>query len=288
MDITLALGGGGMRGVAHIGVLRVLEREGFRIRAVTGTSVGAIMGVLYASGYTPDEIEHFATEMGQPWLYTLPFSEGPGLLGMHRIEHLLRTYLGNRTFNDLKIPCAVVAVDLRSNREIILLEGDLVGALLGSIAYPGLFPPKQLDQYSLIDGGTLDPVPVRAARTLVPDLPVVAVSLMSPLKQPATPLSVRPRARITLANQIAQLNIMQAFRVFTDAVDIGQHQISEFRLGQDAPEVLIRPEVEGINLLDRINAVEVASRGERATEAALPYLRRVVAWPARLRRWLGL
>src|SRR5690349_18982212 len=114
MDITLALGGGGMRGVAHIGVLRVLEREGFRIRAVAGTSIGATVGAFYASGFSPDEIERMMVAVDQSRLYGWPFSEGPGFLGMRGIAHILKTHLGGRTFDDLKLPCAAVAVDLKS------------------------------------------------------------------------------------------------------------------------------------------------------------------------------
>jgi NTE family protein len=288
MDITLALGSGGMRGVAHIGVLRVLEREGFHIRAVAGTSMGAIIAAFYAYGFPPDEIEHIVAAVDQSHLYGWPFSEGPGLLGVHKIAELLRSHLGDSTFDNLSLPCAAIAVDLKSNREIVLQEGRVVEAVLGSMSIPGLFPPREVGQYSLIDGGVLDPVPVRAARALAPGLPVVAVSLMSPLEQPATPLMPQLPDSNPIAGQIARLNITQAFSIFAEAVDIGQRQMAELRLKADAPEVLIHPGTDEINLLDRIDVAEVAGRGERAAELALPELRRAVAWPARIRRSLGL
>lgn len=286
MDIVLALGGGGMRGAAHIGVLRVLEREGFRIRALAGTSMGASVAAFYAFGFSPDEIQAVMTSVDQNRLYGWPFAEGPGFLGMRGIARLLQTHLGNATFDDLKLPYAAVAVDLRSNREIILREGRLVDALLASMAFPGLFPPQELDRYSLVDGGTLDPVPVRPARTLMHGLPVVAVSLLTPLKKPATPESIRPNTRNTLVDQLAQLNLPRAFQIFADAIDIGQREIGELRLKEDAPEVLIHPVVDEINLLDRIDVAEVAGRGARATEEALPALRRAVSWPSRM--WRGV
>ena len=288
MDISLALGGGGMRGIAHIGVLRALERKGFRIRAVAGTSIGATMAAFYAAGFTPDEMERFSGNLNQPWLYSWPFSEGPGLFGVGKIAALLKTHLGDKTFNDLNLPCAAVAVDLKSNREIVLQEGSVVDALLGSMAFPGLFPPQEIGQYSLIDGGTLDPVPVRAARALAPGLPVVAVTLLSPLEQPFTPPMLQISSSGLLANQLARLNITQAFSIFTNAVDIGQRQMAELRLKVDAPEVLIHPDVDDINLLDKIDVADVAGRGERAMQNALPELRRAVSWPAQIRRTLGL
>ena len=288
MDITLALGGGGMRGVAHIGVLRALEREDCHVRAVAGTSFGAIVAAFYAAGFTPDEMERFVGNLNQPWLYGWPFSEGPGLFGVGKIAALLKTHLNDKTFSDLNLPCAAVAVDLKSNREVVLQEGPVVDALLGSMAFPGLFPPREIGPYSLMDGGSLDPVPVRAARALAPGLPVVAVSLLSPLEQPVTPPTFLVSAPNLLVEQLTRLNITQAFTVFADAVDIGQRQMSELRLKVDAPEVLIHPDVDHINLLDKVDVADVAKRGERAMQAALPELRRAVSWSARVRRTLGL
>jgi NTE family protein len=288
MDITLALSGGGMRGAAHVGVLRVLDREGFRVHALAGTSIGAIVGVLYAFGYTPNEIEHIARDIDQSKLYGWPFSDGAGLLGVRGVAHLLKVHLGESTFDDLKVPCAVAAVDLNSNREIILNEGRLVDALLASMAIPGLFPFRVLDKYRLVDGGILDPVPVQAARALAPAFPVVAVSLMSPLQQPVTPPSLQTSTHNTLIDQLARLSPTQAFRTFVSAVDIGQRQMAEMRLKADAPEVLIHPDVDHIGLTDRINVGDVVRRGERAAENALPDLYRAVAWPARIGRSLRL
>ena len=286
MDITLALGGGGARGVAHIGVLRVLEREGFRIRAVAGTSIGSLVGALYALGKDAAELEAIFTELDQSRLFGWPLSEGPGLLGLRGVAEILRTHLEDKTFRDLPLPCAAVAVDLTSNREIILREGSVLDAILGSIAIPGLFPPKELNQYLLIDGGTLDPVPVRAARALAPGLPVVAVSLLTPLDAPSTPPSLLSSRHNPLAKQFSRLNITQAVRIFAGAVDIAQRQMSELRLVIDAPEIIVRPQVDDINLLDKVDIAEIALRGERAAEAVLPELRRAVSLPARtVRQW---
>lgn len=286
MDISLALGGGGARGVAHIGVLRVLEREGFRIRAVAGTSIGSIVGALFALGKNAAELEALCTALDQSRLFGWPFSEGPGLLGLRGVADFLLPHLGEKTFADLQLPCAAVAVDLTSNREIILQEGRVIDAILGSIAVPGLFPPKELDQYLLIDGGTLDPVPVRAARALAPGLPVVAVSLMAPLDTPSTPLSLPLSNANPLAQQFSRLNIAQAVRIFADAVDIGQRQMTELRLMIDAPEVLVRPDVNDINLLDKVDIAEIALRGESAMQAVLPELRQAVSLPSRAARQL--
>lgn len=284
MDITLALGGGGARGAAHLGVLRVLEREGFRIRAVAGTSIGSIVAALYAQLKNSADVYRVIESVDQARLYGWPLSDGPGLLGIRGIQDFLHQQFGDLTFADLSLPCAAVAVDLNSSREIILQEGRVVDAIMGSIAIPGLFPPKQYNEFTLIDGGTLDPVPVRAARALAPGLPVVAVTLMYPLDTPKTPLTMSLPVAVPFAEQLNRLNITRAFNIFVDAVDISQHQMTELRLKADRPEILIHPDVADIKFLDKVEIAKLASRGEEATEASLPQLRRAVAWPARLAR----
>jgi NTE family protein len=285
MDICLALGGGGTRGVAHIGVLRVLEQAGFSIRAVAGTSIGSIVAALYASGRSPTEIEELFSAVDQSKLYGWPLSEGPGLLGVHGIQDFLEKYLVGTNFEDLKIPCAAVAIDLNSNREIILEKGSVIDAILGSIAVPGLFPPKEIDGFRFIDGGTLDPIPVRAARGLAPGLPVVAVTLMAPLDTPAIPIGIvsMPAAN-PIALKFARMNISQAFQIFADSVDIASRQMAELRLAIDEPELIIRPVLNGINLLDKVDVKEIAQRGEAAALEALPELIKAVSLPARFTR----
>ncbi len=284
MDITLALGGGGTRGAAHLGVLRVLERENYRIRAVAGTSIGSLVGALFAMGRSVDEIEDLFDAVDPVKLYGWPLSDGPGLLGMRGIAEWVHERLGGLTFADLKIPFAVAAVDLDSNREIILQTGSVADAVLGSMAVPGIFAPKKMHDYTLIDGGVLDPVPVRAARALAPGLPVVAVSLLPPLEEPSTPALAGLPVPAPLIEQITRLNIAQAFRIFIDAVDIGQRQMTELRLKLDNPEVIIRPDVGHINILEKVDVHKVARLGERAAQAKLPELEQAVSLPATLMR----
>ncbi len=181
-----------------------------------GTSIGAIVGTLYARYRNAEEVTRVIQSVGPVqavWLAAL--RSRPGLLGVRGVQEFLIQHLGELTFDELSIPCAAVAVDLNSNREIVLQQGRVVDAVMGSIAVPGLFPPKKYNEYLLIDGGTLDPVPVRAARALAPRLPVVAVSLMPPLDAPKTPLcSAHPRVPEPLVQQIARLNITQAVQIF--------------------------------------------------------------------------
>ncbi len=123
MQLALALGGGGAKGNAHIGVLRVLEREGFRVGAIAGTSFGGIVACFYAAGYTPDQIETIFAEVDQSRLYGRVPEENASFLGLSRVRHWLNDTLGERTFADAHMPCAVTAVDLRTSREIVIREG---------------------------------------------------------------------------------------------------------------------------------------------------------------------
>jgi NTE family protein len=288
MDITLALGGGGSRGAAHVGVLRVLEREGFQIRGIAGTSVGSIIASMYAAGFSPDEIEHRIASIDFTRLYGRLLSDGPGLLGTAGIQNWLRMQLGERPFVSLRIPCAVVAVDLISRRQITFREGSVVDAILGSIAVPGILPPHPYGEYQLIDGGTLDPVPVRAARDLAPSLPTAAVVLAAPPDKPYTSWQVPLPVPQMIAHRITRFRITQAFGIFLEAVDIGQRSITALRLEVDQPDVLIRPDIAGISFLGEIDVKDVVRRGEAAAQGALPDLKYATSWRARLARRLNL
>jgi NTE family protein len=279
MEITLALGGGGVKGIAHIGVLRVLERSGIRVRALAGTSAGGLWGALYAAGYHPDEIEVFFKGIDPTTIYNRRPGEGPSWLGLAGIYGLLQDKLGDRTFEDLAIPFAVTAVDIDRAEQVILRQGKVLEAVLATIAVPGVFSPVLRQGRTLIDGGVLDPVPVAVARSLAPKLPVVAVVLSPPLAEWGGP--ERPRLLNALpfvANYVARLRIAQATNIFLRSIDIGGAMLTELRLALDKPDVTIRPAVPHIGLLDQVDISAVARLGAEAAEAALPEIRKAVGW----------
>lgn len=286
MDLTLALGGGGAKGNAHLGVLRLLEAEGFRVRAIAGTSFGGIVACFYAAGFSPDEIEELFAGVDQARLYDRDGDDSSSFLGLSRVRHWLDRTLGSRTFDEARIPCAVTAVDLRTSREIVIKRGPLRDAILCTIALPGVFPSFMHDEWELVDGGLLNPVPVAVARSLAPTLPVVAVSLTAPLGRPprAIPLPFLEGLPSPLAARISQLRVAKAMDVFMRSIDIGGRQIAELRFKLEKPEVIIRPEVQDIGVLDQVDVHEVAKLGEEAARAKLPELKSVTAWTARLRR----
>jgi NTE family protein len=288
MDISLALGGGGAKGNAHIGVLRRLEKEGFKIRAIAGTSFGGIVAVMYAAGHTPDEIEDIFAEVDQEHLYGRLPDEKPSLLGLAGVRKWLDEVLPGRTFADLKIPCAVTAVDLNCGCEVILEDGLVKDALLATIAVPGIFPAHPWHEWELVDGGVLNPIPVSVARLLVPSLPVVAVTLQAPIGEPAHSLGVPVPSGLPkpIIDRLSHFRYAQAFDVFLRSVDVGNRAVAEYRLEVDKPEVVIRPDVSDIELLEQVDVREVARRGDEAVETVLPELKRMASWTSRLRRSL--
>jgi len=286
MEISLALGGGGSKGFAHLGVLRCLEKEGFKIRAVAGTSAGGIVSTLYAAGYNPDELLDRFKEFDQSRLFGRQPGDGPSLLGVAGINHLLADLLGDRTFDDLRIPCAVTAVDLRLEKEVVLKRGRVVEAVLATIAMPGIFPPQERGDHYLIDGGLLDPVPVSPARSLRPTLPVVAVALSSIEPQPLDVLDPPAfLAQIPLLRQIARLRVAQAFNIFIHSLEICARYLTVMKLQSDKPDAIILPSLEDIGTLDKVDITEIALRGEQAAAAALTDLRSMFRFSRRLERY---
>ncbi len=275
--IAVALGGGGARGNAHIGVLRVLEREGYQISAIAGTSFGALVAAFYAVGYSPDEIEEKFSEVDQSKVYELGLRANPSLLGLSKVRKWLDETLGEKTFAETRIPCAVTAADLNCNCEVTLNLGMLKNAVLASVAIQGIFPPYEMDDHHLVDGGILNPVPVSVARELAPKLPVIAVALTAPLSSTLSyylPTSLSAMIPQSIARRITRLNISQALDIFLQSIDISNRAITELRLEKEPPDLLIRPAVEKIGLLDQVVVADVARLGEEALESLLPELKK--------------
>ena len=289
MDITLALGGGGVRGSAHIGVIRRLEQEGFRIRGIAGTSFGGIVAVHYAAGYRPNDMEEMFASLDQSQLYGRTPDDGPSLMGLAGVKQMLEEHLGDRTFANLRIPCVVTAVDLKSGSEVVLSSGRLVDAILATTAMPGIFPVRYIGDLELVDGGTLDPVPVAPARALNPRLPVVAVSLNVPIGSAARMWSIpmpryMPRA---LIQHFGRMRYGRMVDVFMRSLDIVSRAVSDYRLEVDKPDVIIRPCVDNIDTLDVIDVHEVVRLGEKAVDDVLPQLKQKFSLRKRIRRALG-
>ena len=166
--IGYALGGGAARGLSHIGVLKVFEEHGIFPNIITGTSMGALIGALYAGGTSVGDIERLALRLGFGRLalladITLPFS---GLIGGRRVTSLLKSFLGDLTFSQMKYDFACVATDINTGEQVVLREGSLVDAVRASISLPGIFTPVKIKGRYLVDGGLVNEVPVSVCREM--------------------------------------------------------------------------------------------------------------------------
>jgi NTE family protein len=279
-SIVLALGGGGARGLAHIGVIRQLEQAGFHIAAIAGTSAGAIVGAIYAAGYNTDQIETVMAEIGQRDFFARTHDDGPSLMGLSGLRRALQTLIGDKTFTDLMLPFACTAVDIKTDQELIITHGPVMDAVQASAAVPGIFPPIRMGSYELVDGGVLDPVPVSVARWLAPNHPIVAVCLHPIPEQwgqlPA--LSITPPTPIPVPSpvmeQFSRLRIAQALRIFAHSMDITARMVAELRLQIDKPDVIIRPEVGEYGLLETSNPDLLVQKGELAASLKIEEIRR--------------
>jgi len=281
-DITLALGGGGSKGYAHLGVIRALLDLGFNIKGIAGTSAGGVAGAIFAAGYSPEEVLDAISSVSQENLYG--FGKGPALLNPTGIHRVLEGFLREIEFSDLQIPCALTAVDLKGRTEITIRKGKVLEGVKATIAIPGVFPPVDLDDYQLVDGMVLNPVPVGIARSLAPQLPVVAVSLSPEPERWKAVLPWDSRPANPLLRPISRLRFARAFDVYLRSMDMTLHMLGEIRLQVEKPAVIIRPDVSHIGSLDRVDFKEVALLGDQAVKqsyAALKKIKKRSRWKSR-------
>lgn len=243
----LVLSGGGARGLAHIGVLEVLEAQGFQAQVVAGTSMGAMVGALYASGRKPHKILEIARST--PWLRLLYLLPRPGLISQRGLRELLAKHLPAR-FEQLPIRLVVTAVDLEAGKVAYFSSGDLVGAVLASLAYPGLVAPVRFEGRTYMDGGILDNLPVDAARFMQAQY-VLAVDVTPEVCLPGVPRG----------------SIGQVRR----AIDIMQNHLTAARRSLYPPELYIRPELPGVGIEQFGRLEEIVEAGRKAAlKAQIP------------------
>lgn len=272
MGIALALGGGAALGWAHIGVLRALQEHRIPIRAITGTSIGALAAVCYAAGRL-DPLERIARSTN--WLRVLSYLDihfRPGaMLGGRGILRELEMHLGRLQFQELLIPSAVVACDLVAGEPLIIDRGPVTPAIMASIAIPGLFRPVQYEGKFLVDGGVVMPVPVAAARKIAPNLPIVSVNLQGDYhgRRVATAIRARP------ARNHPSMAVVRASTMLLMA------ELARHSLALDPPDHALTLPVGHVEIHDFTRADELIAIGRRTVEAELDAIRALVdrsAW----------
>jgi NTE family protein len=292
--IGIALGGGGAKGFAHIGILKVLENAGIQVDIVTGTSIGAIVGAVYASGNL-GKLESTATSIKLtelPKLLSPSWSLGGVFSGKNAVEMLIEL-AGCELIEDLKLPFGAVSADLESGELETFRSGPLDQALKASFAIPGIFTPVLQDNKLLVDGGTLEPVPVKLNRSLGADL-VIAVDLFSDSSTSVIetdeteedkrlwPAEVKTAAQylIGLAEKLPLADRLQgpnALEIMEKTVCVSQKILSELKLKANPPDLVIAPAVSHVGFLDFHRGGPVVDIGKIAAEEKLEEINQMIA-----------
>ena len=250
--VALALGGGAARGFAHIGVIEVLEENGIHPDIVTGTSAGSLVAALYASGHTGKELEQIALNMDESALTDWSFP-GRGLIRGVALGDYVRAQVGNRSFDQMRIPLGIVATDLDSGKPILFRRGDVGTAVRASSAVPAVFQPVKLGTHEYVDGGLTSPVPVRAAREMGGDV-VIAVDI-----------SQLPDGGAT----------GDALHMLLQTFSIMSRSINELELKE--AEIALHPKLVGVAGTDFTVRKKNIEAGREAALAMLPQIKAKVA-----------
>lgn len=274
-EIILALGGGGLRGIAHLGVLRCLEENNYVVKGIAGTSVGGMIGALYASGASLKEIDSIVDQFISKPNFDRRHGDSASLLGNTLIEKLLQEFFQDRLIEDFPIKFVATAVNLDTEREVVLSSGKAVDAALATIAVPGLFPARKTEKGLLIDGGVLDPIPVGLARQLDPSLPVVAVCLYKKNPHEISDQTTFPFESLVprpISQRFAHNRYYEALSMLSRSVDLMLDRMADANLLLDKPDIIVTPMVGHYHLLDYIVPTDLRERGYDAMERQLDQL----------------
>lgn len=290
--VSLVLGSGGARGMAHIGIIRCLEDKGYRITNIAGASIGALIGGFYAAGKL-DKYQGWVTALDRRdvlRLLDLSF-DGGGLFKGDKIMAVLRRLIGDAQIEDLPIEFTAVAVDIERQREVWFTEGSLFEAIRASIAIPSVFKPHFYRNMMLVDGGVLNPVPMAPTLRTITDL-TLAVNLNGREEIPRPTLKARKKTPAK-ANQDEQNKVQRAVGRFIDrwwnedakeaepqnkwsimelinrSIDTMQNTIAHMKLAAHQPDILIEIPRSVGGLFDYNLAEDIIDEGYQLCEEAL-------------------
>jgi len=296
--VVLALGSGGARGLAHVGVLDVLEELGIRVRAIAGSSIGAELGAFYAHGVPIPEMVRRSENLDRQQTLRLFLPDLPtgGLASGRFMDSFFHELLGDASFETLRIPFVAVATDLDSGDEVVLDRGSVVDAVRASVSLPGILAPRILDGRILVDGGAVNPLPADVARRTFGG-PVVAVAVHAAAARLRRPLAdlvsqeggwragaralldqawVREtdairhylEERLATDAETDDMAMPTARVVFQRAQDISQDAVVRVRLAASPPDLLLVPDLSEIGTLEFHRGREIIDAGRRAAREA--------------------
>jgi len=304
LRLGLALGSGAARGWAHSGVVTALIERGFKPDIISGASVGALVAAAYANGRLA-ALEQWVTALTQRdvWRLVDTVFRGGGVMTGNRLMMAIATQVGDPKIEDLSVAFGAVATDLYTGEEIWLRNGSMMTAIRASSGLPGLFAPSWHEDRWLIDGGVVNPVPVSLCRALGADV-IIAVDLSRPVTRAAmravrggtagrrtgatekTPDSAEGTAVLRSWSGLID-GLVESFRarrsepglfeVMASAVGIMQERITRDRLSADPPDLVLKPDLAKLQLMDFHRARESIETGQKSVDAAAVELARLAA-----------
>lgn len=249
--IGLALGSGGSRGYAHIGVLKALTKANVPIDYIAGSSMGALVGVLYGSGYPPDLLEKLAIHFRRKYIFDFTVPK-MGFIKGEKAKELVRMLVQNKLLEDLYPKVYVVATDLHKGERVVFSEGDVAQAVRASIAIPGIFMPEKIEGTLYVDGGVIDRVPVSVVKSMGADIVLGAdVSYFN-----STPA------------------ITSIYDVIMQSMDIMEKEMMTYR--EKHSDIMIRPMLNKYNATQFTEAREIIEQGKLETEKHVPMILQLI------------
>ena len=313
--IGLALGSGAARGLAHIGILKILTANQIFIDFIAGSSMGALIGALYASGLSIEQMEDIACNTdwkltAKMFTPTLPWA---GLVEGNRIREFIRALVGDKNINNLQIPFAAVTTDVQTGEEIVIENGSLIEAVRASISIPGVFTPVRHQNRFLVDGGVVNPVPADVARNMGADI-VIAVNVRSSLdvtarniilpdeaskkqtRQALTSTILNTRLAAYVKDKVDVSGVVSVVESLSEkkellekkfsgpniietimqTISIMENEIIKMRFEQTPPDILIKPPIENFGLMEFYKARELIKIGENAMEPVIPLIKQLL------------
>jgi NTE family protein len=256
--VILVLGGGGAKGLAHIGVLRVFQEERMPVDQVVGVSVGALIGALYSAGLSVDDIDSMANDIG--WNKLTDFNRASmvrlvlseELLSSKKMEDYLNKHIGNKLFSDLNIPFACVATDIGNGERVVFREGPVAIAARASATFPAVFHPVEYRHRMLVDGGVVDNLPTDIVERGPNDV-IVAVTPKGDL--------------ISMENQSIFKSLVRTIEIQKDILSDEKKKTADF---------LIEPIVSGVSVTDLGRSKDCIEAGMAAARARMPELKKLI------------
>jgi NTE family protein len=264
--VHLVLGSGGARGIAHIGVIEALEEQGFEICAVTGSSIGAVVGGMYCAGHLQTYKNWLLTFSKTSVLRLFDFTiTNKGFIKGQKVYNRLKSFTGDRNIEDFDIPFTAVATNITNNAEVYFTSGDLYTALRASTAIPGMFTPVHFDGHLLVDGAVLNPLPLN---TITPEPGVLVVAVCFNGYTPSTktePSNGKPKH----PGLIDLLNI---------SYDFTQQRLIQLMIEKHQPDILVQVPRDVCGGFEFHKAKEVMEVGKRSFAEALAKSKQLTAW----------